>query len=73
LAIETLRHIPPDASKETAFAYVSKLQGWTGIDGVYDFVRYPQRGVGVDSVLMVRWDAASNSLVPASHGGGAKL
>jgi branched-chain amino acid transport system substrate-binding protein len=73
LAIETLRHIPLDGSREAAFGYLSKLQGWTGIDGVYDFTRYPQRGVGMDSVLIVRWDAATNSLVPASRGGGAKL
>ena len=26
--------------------------------GVYDFPRVPQRGLGVESALMTRWDAA---------------
>jgi branched-chain amino acid transport system substrate-binding protein len=73
LSINILQHVPLNPSREAAFAYLSKLQGWTGIDGVYNFNRYQQRGVGMDSVLMVRWDAATNSLVPASRGGGGKL
>jgi hypothetical protein len=72
LAVETLRHIPLGGTRENAIAYLSTLKGWSGTDGSYDFVRHPQRGVGTDSVLMVRWDAASGSLVPASRGGGAK-
>jgi branched-chain amino acid transport system substrate-binding protein len=73
LAVDVLRHLPPNGGRASALAYLSKLQRWIGIDGIYDFVRYPQRGVGIDSVLIVRWDVASKTLVPASRGGGAKL
>lgn len=73
LAVDVLRNIPPTGGRAAALAYLSKVHGWIGIDGIYDFAAYPQRGVGMDSVLIVRWNAASKALVPASRGGGAKL
>jgi len=36
-------------------AYLAKLHGWVGLDGVYDFIGFPQRGIGVTLVLIMRW------------------
>jgi branched-chain amino acid transport system substrate-binding protein len=71
LAIEIMRHIPPDGDSAAARAYLASLHGWTGVDGVYDFVGYPQRGLGVNAVLILKWDAATKTFKPASRRGGA--
>jgi len=43
-----------------------------GLDGVYDFIGFPQRGIGVNAVLIMRWDPSTKTFVPASRRGGAK-
>jgi len=53
--------------------YVNNLQGWTGINGEYNFHTYPQRGIGIDSVVVVRWDPAKEVGIPLSQPGGALL
>jgi branched-chain amino acid transport system substrate-binding protein len=72
LAIDVMRHLPADADPAAARAYLANLHGWTGINGVYDFHSYPQRGVGLNVVLIMRWDQATKTFVPASRRGGAK-
>jgi branched-chain amino acid transport system substrate-binding protein len=49
------------------------LRNWDGINGTYDFRAIPQRGVGIDSVLMVRWVKAKGTWVPVSRPGGLPL
>jgi hypothetical protein len=49
------------------------LRGWTGADGPYDFRTNPQRGVGENNVVMVRWDAQRGVGVGVSRLGGAPL
>jgi branched-chain amino acid transport system substrate-binding protein len=72
LAVDIMRHIPADADAAAARAYLAKLHGWVGLDGVYDFIGFPQRGIGVNAVLIMRWDPSTKTFVPASRRGGAK-
>jgi branched-chain amino acid transport system substrate-binding protein len=72
LAVEIMRNIPVGAGPSAARAYLSTLHGWVGIDGVYDFIGYPQRGIGINEVLILRWDANTKTFVPFSGRGGAK-
>jgi branched-chain amino acid transport system substrate-binding protein len=71
--VAALRELGPDASAEKLRDYLLKLKGWTGANGPYDFVADPQRGVGGNNVVIVRWDAQRNSSVAASNFGGAPL
>lgn len=51
--------------------YVNGLQGWTGINGLYNYRAYPQRGLGLDAVMVMRWDPAKEIGIPLSLPGGA--
>lgn len=71
--VSALRELGPDASAEKLRDYLLKLKGWTGANGPYDYVADPQRGVGGNNVVIVRWDAQRNSSVAASNFGGTPL
>jgi branched-chain amino acid transport system substrate-binding protein len=71
--VSALQQLGPDASAQKLRDYLVKLKGWIGANGPYDYVANPQRGVGGDNVVMVRWDAQHNSVVAASNFGGEPL
>lgn len=73
LLVEALRRLGPDADAPSIRAYLASLKGWSGVDGVYDFKTYPQRGLGPDNVILVRWDASKQGWVGVSRPGGAPL
>jgi branched-chain amino acid transport system substrate-binding protein len=53
--------------------YVDNLHGWTGIYGTFDFTGIPQRGVGVNAVIIQRWDPVKEQFVGVSRPGGPML
>jgi branched-chain amino acid transport system substrate-binding protein len=73
LVISALRKVGPNASAEQLRDYLARTKNWTGVLGSYDFAAIPQRGLGVNSVVMIRWDNAKSEFVAASHPGGAAL
>jgi branched-chain amino acid transport system substrate-binding protein len=70
LYIEALRKIGPDATAAQINDFIQHTNGWVGINGVYDFRDGSQRGIGIDSVVMDRYDASNNSFVAVSKPGG---
>jgi branched-chain amino acid transport system substrate-binding protein len=44
-----------------------------GVNGTYDFKRVPQRGLDDRAVVIIRWNEANSTWVPASKVGGAPL
>jgi branched-chain amino acid transport system substrate-binding protein len=70
LVLEALRHLGLDATPNAIRAYIAGLQGWTGINGRYDFKAIPQRGIGIDWLVMIRWDKNKQSLIGVSKPGG---
>jgi branched-chain amino acid transport system substrate-binding protein len=73
LVLEALRHLGLDATPNAIRAYIAGLQGWTGINGQYDFKAIPQRGIGIDWLVMIRWDKNKQALVGVSKPGGEAL
>jgi branched-chain amino acid transport system substrate-binding protein len=73
LFVDALRKIGPNATSEQVRAYVASVQNWPGINGRYDFVKEPQRGLGDDSIVMVRWNPTSGSWTALSKPGGDPL
>ena len=53
--------------------YIDNLHGWVGVNGVYDFSGQEQRGIGIEGMVLIRWDASKNEFVPNSRAGGARL
>lgn len=70
ILIDALRKFGFDASPATIRDYIAGLKGWTGVNGSYDFAAIPQRGIGIDWLVMVRWDKKTKSLVGVSKPGG---
>jgi branched-chain amino acid transport system substrate-binding protein len=53
--------------------YLANLRGWTGINGTYDFRAVPQRGLGSNWVIVVRWDKTKDDWTAVSAPGGMPL
>lgn len=73
LLVDALRKIGPDASAAKLRAYMVNLSGWVGVNGPFDFRMAPQRGLGENNIIMVRWDVARNAGTAVSKFGGAPL
>ncbi len=73
IVVDALRKLGPDASAAKLRAYLLGVRGWVGVNGPYDFHANPQRGVGENNVVIVRWDAAATTAVAVSKPGGALL
>jgi branched-chain amino acid transport system substrate-binding protein len=71
--VDALRKLGPNATAAQLHDYLISLRGWTGVNGTYDYRANPQRGVGVNNVVMVRWDLAQSKGIPVSKLGGAPI
>ena len=53
--------------------YMVNLRGYTGVYGPFDFKASPGRGVGIDGVIVQRWDPVAGAFVAMSGPGGLPL
>ena len=70
VTIAALRTLGLNATAPQIKAFISNLRGFAGIQGIYDYEKVPQRGVGGDWVFVCRWDPAKDLMVPVSKAGG---
>jgi ABC-type branched-subunit amino acid transport system substrate-binding protein len=70
LVVGALRRAGLDATSVQIRDALIGSNNWVGANGAYDFRAYPQRGIGRDAVLVVRWDTARGDFVPTSRLGG---
>jgi branched-chain amino acid transport system substrate-binding protein len=73
IVIDALRKLGADASAAQLRAYLLTLKGWAGVNGPYDFTRFPQRGLGENSVVVVKWNLDAGTASAVSRFGGAPL
>lgn len=73
LLVAALRKLGPDATPEAVRAWLAGLKGWAGVDGIYDFTAYPQRGLSSVNAVVTRWEPDKNAWVPVSQPAGAPL
>ena len=73
IVVDALRKLGLDATPLQLRDYLMNLRGWDGINGTYDFRAIPQRGVGIGSVIMVRWIKSKDTWVGVSKPGGSPL
>ena len=71
LVLDGFRKVGLDASAEQLNEWIQHQNGWVGINGVYNYTNGSQRGLGIDDVVIDRWDPAKNDFVAVSKGGGA--
>jgi branched-chain amino acid transport system substrate-binding protein len=71
LLVDALRKLGPAAPAAKLHDYLVNLRGWVGVNGTYDFRANPQRGLGQNNVIMVKFTSSGN--VAASKFGGVPL
>jgi branched-chain amino acid transport system substrate-binding protein len=59
IIVSALRKLGSDATAAQVHDYMENLRGWIGINGAYDFVAVPQRGLGLGFVVITRWNAGN--------------
>jgi branched-chain amino acid transport system substrate-binding protein len=73
MSVAALRKFGPGATAVQVRDYLAGLTDFAGVDGVYDFKTYPDRGLGSDSVTVVSYDIAGKKWTWLSKPGGAPL
>jgi branched-chain amino acid transport system substrate-binding protein len=73
VVVDAVRKLGPDVSAAKLRAYLNNLRGWVGVNGPYDYRANPQRGIGADNIIIVRWDAQAGTGVAVSKFGGTPL
>lgn len=73
LVVSALKKLGPAATAEQVRDYLAKLNGFAGINGLYDFPKIPQRGLDESNVVVTRWDAGAGTWVTVSHPRGVPL
>jgi branched-chain amino acid transport system substrate-binding protein len=73
IVTDALRHTGLDADAARLRSYLAGLRGYGGINGVYDFTKTPQRGLGEENTLVTLWNAASRNWEPVSAPGGQPI
>lgn len=71
ITVDALRKLGPTATGAQIRDYIGSLKDYAGILGVYDFNKVPQRGAGIDDVVMQRW-TGSGWTTSSSFGGALK-
>jgi branched-chain amino acid transport system substrate-binding protein len=72
IVIEALRKYGTSATAEQIRSFIADYHG-AGASGPEDFRATPQRGISVDSIMMLRWDPAKNTWVGVSSSDGKPL
>jgi branched-chain amino acid transport system substrate-binding protein len=70
LVIDAFKKLGTDATAAQINDYIQHTKGWVGINGTYDYTDGSQRGIGIDGVVIDRWDAAKDDFVVISKPGG---
>lgn len=73
LIVSILRRTGTNVTAKQLHDEFEKLSGVTGVNGPYDFRDGSQRGLGLSSVLLARWDKEHHAFVAASEPGGKPL
>jgi branched-chain amino acid transport system substrate-binding protein len=72
IVVDALRALGTDATSEQLRTWIASQKNYAGISGIYNF-QTDMHGLGIDDVLVVRWDAQKQTWVPASKFGGLLL
>lgn len=73
IAIDALRKYGPTVTPDKVRDYINSVSGRTGTYGKIDYQAIPQRGVGVESVVIQRYDPSAKAWIAVSNPGGDPL
>jgi branched-chain amino acid transport system substrate-binding protein len=61
IVVDALRAIGTNATAKDVHNYISSLKSYPGVNGVYDFTKEPQRGLGEAAAVVTLWDPAKKA------------
>ncbi len=73
MTVAGLRALGPDATAAQLRSWILAQSDFAGINGLYDFTKYPDRGLAHDTSVLVTYDPAGPSWRWLSQIGGAPL
>jgi branched-chain amino acid transport system substrate-binding protein len=73
IVVEGLRKLGPTATAAQLRDYIAGLTDFPGIEGIYDFKKYPDRGIGLSASTVVAYDRAGKRWIWKSKPGGEPL
>ena len=73
IVASALRKLGGGATAAQLRQYIDSLTDFAGVDGAYDFNKYPQRGLGPESSTVTTYDPKTDSWVWLSQPGGEPL
>jgi branched-chain amino acid transport system substrate-binding protein len=73
IVVSALRHLGTDTTPAKLHDYLMSLHGFAGVNGIYDFRTGDQHGLGLQSIIFVKYDVATGGFVNATKPGGAPL
>ena len=73
IVVAGLRKLGPNARADQLKDFIANLTDFPGVDGIYDFKQYPERGLGPDASTVTTYDPKTDSWVWLSKPGGAPL
>jgi hypothetical protein len=56
ITVTGLRALGPDATAEKLRQWIANLKDFPGINGIYDFTQFPDRGLSHNSSALVRYE-----------------
>jgi branched-chain amino acid transport system substrate-binding protein len=71
--VAALRKYGPGATATQVRDFIAGQSHLAGIDGIYDFIKVPQRGLDIGDGVMTRWSKSDDTWIPVSSAGGAPL
>lgn len=60
IVVDALEKLGPGVSAAQLRDYLLHLQSAPGVNGTYDFEKYPQRGLSIDNTIVTRWNATAD-------------
>ena len=73
LILTALKALGTNASAAQLRTWFANQRGWTGVNGSYNFRANPQRGLGPNGAVIVRWDPINDTWTAASKPGGRPI
>ena len=70
IVVDAFRKNGTNATAKQIRDYIEHVKNFPGVNGMMNYTDGSQRGIGVDGVVIVRWDEAQQNFVPMSHPGG---
>lgn len=73
VVVSAYRTFGPDMTAAQLHDYLEGLHGFAGTNGMMDYRDGSQRGIGLDAVVILRWNSAKDDWDPVSEAGGLPL